>query len=70
MDNGREAGRLGQGAGARADRAAASRRHLGADGTWINEVGASKEDDPLDATPLVAGALALCRAAMPMPTAR
>lgn len=36
----------------------------------LNEVGASKEDDPLVATSLAAGALALCRAAMPMPTAR
>jgi hypothetical protein len=35
-----------------------------ADGTWANPVGASKEDDPLVATPLAVGALALCRAAM------
>ncbi len=34
------------------------------DGTWANPVGASKEDDPLVATPLAAGALALARAAM------
>jgi squalene-hopene/tetraprenyl-beta-curcumene cyclase len=33
------------------------------DGTWTNPVGASKEDDPLVATPLAAGALALARAA-------
>ncbi len=33
------------------------------DGTWTNPVGASKEDDPLVATPLAAGALALSRAA-------
>jgi squalene-hopene/tetraprenyl-beta-curcumene cyclase len=34
------------------------------DGTWTNPVGASKEDDPLVATPLAAGALALSRAAL------
>jgi squalene-hopene/tetraprenyl-beta-curcumene cyclase len=34
------------------------------DGTWANPVGASKEDDPLVATPLAAGALALARAAI------
>jgi hypothetical protein len=34
------------------------------DGTWANSVGASKEDDPLVATPLAVGALALARAAM------
>jgi hypothetical protein len=33
------------------------------DGTWANPVGASKEDDPLVATPLATGALALARAA-------
>jgi squalene-hopene/tetraprenyl-beta-curcumene cyclase len=35
------------------------------DGTWANSIGASKEDDPLVATPLAAGALALARAALP-----
>jgi squalene-hopene/tetraprenyl-beta-curcumene cyclase len=32
------------------------------DGTWTSSVGASKEDDPMVATPLAAGALALARA--------
>lgn len=32
------------------------------DGTWSNPFTASKEDDPLVATPLALGALALCRA--------
>jgi squalene-hopene/tetraprenyl-beta-curcumene cyclase len=31
------------------------------DGTWVNRFTASKEDDPLVATPLALGALALCR---------
>jgi squalene-hopene/tetraprenyl-beta-curcumene cyclase len=34
------------------------------DGTWTNPVGASKEDDPMVATPLALGALALARAAI------
>jgi hypothetical protein len=32
-----------------------------ADGTWSNRYTASKEDDPLVATPLALGALGLCR---------
>jgi squalene-hopene/tetraprenyl-beta-curcumene cyclase len=32
------------------------------DGTWINRFSASKEDDPLIATPFAAGAIGLCRA--------
>ena len=36
-----------------------------ADGTWINPVGASTEDDPLVATPLTTGAMALSREALP-----
>ena len=31
------------------------------DGSWSNPVGASKEDDPLVATPLAAGAIAIAR---------
>ena len=31
------------------------------DGTWSNHFTASKEDDPLVATPLALGALGLCR---------
>jgi hypothetical protein len=31
------------------------------DGTWSNGFRASKEDDPLVATPLALGALGLCR---------
>ena len=34
------------------------------DGTWSNSVSSSKEDDPLVATSLAAGALGLCRAAI------
>jgi squalene-hopene/tetraprenyl-beta-curcumene cyclase len=34
------------------------------DGTWINRFTASKEDDPLVATSLAAGALGLCRLAL------
>jgi squalene-hopene/tetraprenyl-beta-curcumene cyclase len=37
------------------------RRQRG-DGTWVNGFTASKEDDPLVATPLALGALGLCRA--------
>src|SRR5262249_40526169 len=40
--------------------AALIRRQRG-DGTWSNRYTASKEDDPLVATPLALGALALCR---------
>jgi squalene-hopene/tetraprenyl-beta-curcumene cyclase len=36
------------------------RRQRG-DGTWVNRFTASKEDDPLVATPLALGALGLCR---------
>jgi squalene-hopene/tetraprenyl-beta-curcumene cyclase len=35
------------------------------DGTWSNRFTASKEDDPLVATPFAAGALALCRTVLP-----
>jgi squalene-hopene/tetraprenyl-beta-curcumene cyclase len=38
-----------------------------ADGTWSNRFTASKEDDPLVATPLALGALGLCRAFVPRP---
>ena len=31
------------------------------DGTWANEIGTGKEDDPLVATPFAASALAICR---------
>jgi len=31
------------------------------DGTWVNEIGTGKEDDPLVATPFAASALAICR---------
>jgi squalene-hopene/tetraprenyl-beta-curcumene cyclase len=34
-------------------------------GTWSNRFTASKEDDPLVATPFAAGALALCRTVLP-----
>jgi hypothetical protein len=39
------------------------RRQRG-DGTWSNRFTASKEDDPLVATPFAAGALAICRAVL------
>ncbi|HEV3164767.1 MAG TPA: prenyltransferase/squalene oxidase repeat-containing protein [Isosphaeraceae bacterium] len=35
------------------------------DGTWVNRFSAAKEDDPLVATTLVAGALGSCRLVMP-----
>jgi hypothetical protein len=37
-------------------------RHQRGDGTWSNRYTASKEDDPLVATPLALGSLGLCRA--------
>jgi squalene-hopene/tetraprenyl-beta-curcumene cyclase len=40
-------------------------RRQRADGTWSNRLTASKEDDPLVATPLALGALGLCRAFVP-----
>jgi hypothetical protein len=35
------------------------------DGTWVNGFSASKEDDPLIATPFATGALAICRSFLP-----
>jgi hypothetical protein len=35
-----------------------------ADGSWVNEAVAVREDDPVVATSLAAGALALCRQAL------
>jgi hypothetical protein len=40
------------------------RRQRG-DGTWSNRFTASKEDDPLVATPFAVGALAICRTGLP-----
>lgn len=50
-------------------------RRQRADGTWSNRFTASKEDDPLVASPFAAGALANCRAFLersqrPIPTSR
>jgi squalene-hopene/tetraprenyl-beta-curcumene cyclase len=42
-------------------------RRQGPDGTWINRYTASKEDDPLVATSLAAGALGVCRMMLEAP---
>src|SRR5262249_33439313 len=39
------------------------------DGSWVNSFTASREDDPLIATPLAASALAICRQMISPPTA-